>query len=249
MHTLLRPRSLAAASLALAALMAADAPRAAAQEGATVEVTVADSATQAPIAGVRVTSSALRWAGVSDAAGRVRLRDLPPGTHTVLASHPGHAPREAAVTLRAGETAALRLVLVPTAVTLERLRVEGRSVRLQEFYARAEGGGPGYFVTRAQIERRRARRFTDALRGLPGVRVVSEGGRSRLLLGRALDQRGCSPRYYLDGVVFNPGNLDVDLRPELIEGVEVYPGGQVPPRFPAGSAACGVVLVWTRDRL
>lgn len=221
----------------------------AAQDGelATVDLVVTDSATRAPVVGARVASSGLRYTAVSDATGRVRLRDLTAGRHRVAITHPQYAARERTVELTAGQTLRLAVPLPATAVALDPLVAEGRSARLQEFYDRAERGA-GYYVTRKQIERRRPRRFSDALRGIPNLIVAHDRGRARVRLGRAGETRDCPPAYYLDGIRFNPGNLDVDLRPELIEGVEVYSGSQVPPRFRASDAACGVILIWTRDR-
>ena len=235
-----------ALALAAATLLA---PRLRAQEPGTIDLTLSDSATRAPVVGARVLTPGVRYVAVSDASGRVRLRDLEPGAHDLQVVHPAYAARTARVTVSAGQTATVQLALAATAVTLETVAVESRSLRLQEFYHRAEQGGPGYFVTREQIERRRPRRFTDALRGMPNVRIVTENGRSRIRLGRATEQRNCPPRVYLDGVPFDASNIDNDLRPQIIEGVEVYNGGQIPPRYAGGNSVCGVVLVWTRDRL
>lgn len=245
------PLSRAALATLLMAAAALLPPRPlAAQEGelATVDLVVTDSATSAPVVGARVASSGLRYAAVSDATGRVRLRDLAAGRHRVAITHPQYAARERTVELRAGETLRLAVALPATAVALDPLVAEGRSARLQEFYDRADRG-TGYSVTREEIERRRPRRVTDIFRGIPNLVVAHAGGRAQIRLGRSSIGRECPPTYYLDGVRFNPGNLDADLRPELIEGVEVYPGNQVPARYRASDAACGVILIWTRDRV
>jgi hypothetical protein len=233
-------------ALALAAFCAP----ALAQEPGTIDLTLTDSATQAPVTGARVATMGLGFTPLTDATGRARLLDLAAGEHVVQVTHVGYATRTATVRVAAGETSVVRLALVPTAVTLDPMRVEGRSLRLQEFYQRAQAGGRGYFITREQIERRRARRFSDVLQGIPGVQVTpAPGGRNRVRLGRTPDVRDCPPVFYLDGVRFEGSNLDADLRPEFVEGVEVYPSGQAPARFPAYNAGCGVVLVWTRDKL
>lgn len=249
------PATAPARRAALAALLAAAAVLPtrplAAQEGelATVDLVVTDSATNTPVVGARVASSGLRYTAVSDATGRVRLRDLAAGRHQVAITHPQYAPRARTVDLVAGQTLRLAVALPATAVALDPLVAEGRSARLQEFYERVERG-TGYSVTREEIERRRPRRVTDIFRGIPNLAVAYTGGRAQLRLGRSsIGNRDCPPTYYLDGTRFNPGNLDVELRPEVIEGVEVYPGNQVPARYRAMDAACGVILIWTRDRV
>lgn len=242
------PRVALAALLVAAAAVLPPRPLSAQEsELATVDLVVTDSATHAPVVGARVASSGLRYTAVSDATGRVRLRDLSAGRHRVAITHPQYAARERTVEVQAGQTVRLAVALPATAVALDPLVAEGRSARLQEFYDRVDRG-TGHSVTREEIERRRPRRFTDIFRGIPNLMVASNRGRAHIRLGRSSVGRECPPTYYLDGTRFHPGNLDVELRPELIEGVEVYPGNQVPPRFRASDAACGVILIWTRDR-
>ena len=40
---------------------------------------------------------------------------------------------------------------------------------------------------------------------------------------------------------------DEHLHPDDILAIEVYDGAsRIPPEYPAGSAACGVVVIWTK---
>ena len=40
--------------------------------------------------------------------------------------------------------------------------------------------------------------------------------------------------------------VDIEMRPETLEAIEVYSGGQVPIEFSARNSECGVVMIWTR---
>jgi hypothetical protein len=51
----------------------------------------------------------------------------------------------------------------------------------------------------------------------------------------------------VDGLPIDGGaTVDLDVRPEMVEAIEVYSAGQVPIEFSARNAECGVVMIWTR---
>lgn len=178
------------------------------------------------------------------------------------------------VRLRVG-LAAAAIELDPLSVRAEQAP---RSPRLREFYARMEASSGGYFVTREQIEARKLRHFTDAFRGIPNLQIISMGGAGYTIrMNRnvaSVTDRDCPPVYYLDGVPFalaagprgaagamrigpdptggssDPTERSPDREFSLreIEGIEVYPGANVPARYGGSKARCGVILVWTRER-
>jgi hypothetical protein len=62
----------------------------------------------------------------------------------------------------------------------------------------------------------------------------------------------CPVQFYLDGAPYEPtpSQLDVDLAAQSIAAVEAYPAAStVPAQFAGPRAACGVVLLWTREGL
>lgn len=59
--------------------------------------------------------------------------------------------------------------------------------------------------------------------------------------------RHCPAGYQVDGLpVDGTGGIDADLRPEDVEAIEVYSGGQVPIEYSGRHASCGLILIWTR---
>jgi outer membrane cobalamin receptor len=121
--------------------------------------------------------------------------------------------------------------------------------------------GHGRFVLRSDIEERQPRRLSDLLRGMPGVRVFSDGWFSDIRL-RASGVTGfnasqttmCLPPVRIDGILVSHGNAgpgdryNIDsLMPHDVEAIEIYAGpAQVPAQFGGANSACGIVLIWTR---
>jgi hypothetical protein len=58
----------------------------------------------------------------------------------------------------------------------------------------------------------------------------------------------CPAAFLLDGMpIDGASGIDGQLRPEDIEGIEVYSGGQVPLEYGSRHSECGVVMIWTRS--
>lgn len=98
----------------------------------------------------------------------------------------------------------------------------------------------GVFFTREEIQASGAYEFTDLLRRVPGARMVF----TKRSGYRVEFRGGCRPDLWVDGVLAGiTADLDSFLRPEEIEGVEVYKGTELPMEF--GSNLCGAIVVWT----
>jgi hypothetical protein len=122
-----------------------------------------------------------------------------------------------------------------------------RSRVLEQFESRRKAG-VGYFVTRADIERRRPQQLSDYMRMVPGVRIMPlDNGRTALRFARN-PRSNCPPQYFVDGIPTM--NFDIDeVLPGDVEGVELYAGSAgVPPQFNRfnGTTICGTILIWTR---
>ena len=149
-----------------------------------------------------------------------------------------------------------------------------RNAAMAEFERRRRRGN-GSYLTREQIDRLHANRLTDLLRTMPGVSVEpNETGALVVELRRSksftfepvpvargdsgvtspsgpvsgqLNVRKCPASFMVDGLAIDGGGtVDIEVRPETIEAIEVYSGGQVPNELGARNAECGVVLIWTR---
>ncbi len=135
--------------------------------------------------------------------------------------------------------------LLPAVIVNEKVE---RNRVLEQFEQRRKTGA-GYFVTRADIEKRRPNTLSEYMRMIPGVRIVTlDNGRSALRFARNPRGNNCPPQYFLDGIPAS--NFDIDeVLPGDVEGVELYAGAAgVPPQFNRfyGTTICGTILIWTR---
>lgn len=165
------------------------------------------------------------------------------GEYRVRVERLGYGRAEETVVLE-GPDVSLHASLVPEALDLEPVVVtvrRRRSPRMEEF-ERRRAHGFGWFVTRADLDKARHGRVTDALRQLPGLRVVTGSMGDGVLVMRGR----CRPNIYIDGIATDATmSLDLMLRPDDVEGIEVHSAATVPPQF--AREGCGVVLVWTRE--
>ena len=210
---------------------------------------VLDRQSNAPVSGANIylldpTSGARLATGESDAEGAFELRPFAVGTYGVRVERIGYRPVEDAATLVEGENDHLTIFLVPEAVDLEPLVV--RVPRTTAYYMRdfeaRRAGGNGTFITREQIERRRASQTSELLHSLGGVRVqyTTRGGAALFVRGT------CRPQVYVDGAAIHQDvSIDMAVLPDDIQGMEIYSNATIPPQY-AAQGACAAILVWTR---
>ena len=193
-----------------------------------------------------------RARAVTDAEGKFAFHPPQHGTYRLRASRLGYAPTVS----RDVEVGVLDSVYVvfkvaANTVELEPLQVTAVPRRvapwLTGFYRRVEEGGFGRYVTRQQIALSNPFHASDALRNVPGVRVVS----GRQGAGNHIRLRGnCTPTFFLDGLHLEMLGASIDqfVNPVDIEGIEVYNGpSNIPAEFMReGRGGCGAVVIWTR---
>ncbi len=163
------------------------------------------------------------------------------------------------IPLHGAETVDLVLRLQPRPFSLDSLTVtvERQSVWLDYtgFYDR-EKLGAGHHIDREWIVNRRpwARTLSDLLRAIPGVSVDNVGGvrlrgMSRIGMTGMAD---CPYSVFLDGAMVVSPMMPDDwwasslIRPEDVDGIEVYRRpSEVPVQY-SGIGGCGVILIWSR---
>jgi len=143
------------------------------------------------------------------------------------------------------------------AVTLQPVQVTaGRrftSPLIAAFYERVAQRRQGRFMTREQIAVLHSARTSDVLRRVAGLSVRPNRRGQTALRARG----GCEPLVFIDGMQVNmyggsAFSVDDLVRPDDLEGIEVYSGASVPIQFvrdgPLGSN-CGAILLWTKQRV
>ena len=196
----------------------------------------------------------------SDSAGNFALTTPGAGRFIIVAQRVGYheMTTPAIVALAVGEVVVVELFLGRSAVPLAPFLItERRAARpnsMQEGFEERRRVGMGTFMTREDIERRRARMVYDLLLGVPGVELRERGG-GRVSMTRAAGSVSCQPLIYLDGVRANrstdPASMVQSILKAIpadhLEGVEIYKGrSQLPAEFGSADARCGAVVLWTR---
>ncbi len=112
---------------------------------------------------------------------------------------------------------------------------------------------PGVSVTPSEsgalvVELRRTRQYT--FNPEAGARPDSGAPPPTLpdQVGGPLAMKKCPAGFLVDGLpIDGSGSADIDVRPEMVEAIEVYAGGQVPIEYAARNSDCGLVMIWTRN--
>jgi hypothetical protein len=189
---------------------------------------------------------------VSDDSGRFHVAQMPVGARGVFVRRLGFAPARAPITPGAGLIDSVRVTMRAIAQPLPQITVKdehdslSRKV-LAEFWSR-RARGFGKFVTRDEIEDKRASQFVDVVRNVSGVRIQMARGRPDIRFRGAAfgNPRDCPPQYWLDGIPLQSGAAD-EFSPENVEAIELYSSpATTPPQFNTRSATCGTVVVWSR---
>lgn len=195
---------------------------------------------------------------LSNPQGRFALTGLQPNEMKVRFSRLGYAPRTTNVRVEPGKTMEVRVSMSTRPIELEPIVVTVGSAYLDRtgFFRRARTAWGSRF-TRHDVELIAPKVASDLLTRVPGVTVGVTSmharpateivSRRRIDIG---DGGSCHLRPYLDGVPMFDWDFDL-LRPEDIEGLEVYQGLGAPIEYrnlvdPDGTFPCGVVLIWTR---
>jgi carboxypeptidase family protein/TonB-dependent receptor-like protein len=230
-----------ALALATAAVSAQDAPPIVRIRGIVV-----DSA-GLPVAGAEVRAVGTPVLIITGDSGIFRI-ELPAGPVVFAVRRLGYEPSTFIATLRPGRTNGVTLVLQGTAQALPGVLVaeEREQTWLRTFNDR-KGTQQGTFITRADIEKARARLTTDLLRRrVPSVQVVmTRGGGTRVYM-RGNGARRCPPQLFVHTTPYS-GEVD-DFPPDVVEAIELYSGAsELPPELNIGRALCGAIVIWTRD--
>jgi hypothetical protein len=119
-------------------------------------------------------------------------------------------------------------------------------------YRRRRGIG-GSYLDRTALDRSGATALSELLSGLPNV--VLEGDPSRRSISFMLPSTGtfatCKPMYFLNGELERePDSRIAPLPIHAVGAVEVYAlASDIPYVYRIGSTGCGMIGVWTADRV
>lgn len=207
-----------------------------------------------PVAGASVQllipAARQKYIGETDDAGLVKFMSLPAGSGSVVVRRIGYRPDSTSLVVSESMTEPVRVTLQRAFVELNPIRVVGRrdvSGPMEGFYRRLANHSGGHFLTRQDIEQRNVSHMTDVFRLVPGARLETRNGMTRIRMRNS----NCAPVVWLDGMPMLAGEVDLDsFAPQSLEAIEIYGGpASVPVEFQSNrvmSSACGTIILWSR---
>lgn len=230
--------------------------------------TVTTSNGARPLANARV-SIANGPATRTNARGEWTLTEAPAGTRSLEVRAVGYYPGRVAVDVVDG-TPAISVSLATFKSVLDTMKVIANYDRYSNLagFRDRRRSGVGRYVGADDIVRRNPLFTSDLFLGIPGVYVdypLAQDLASdfaappqnsdfvmpseKTILLRGITSRRCMPAIYINGQwIENMSSNDIDaiIKPDRIEGIEVYATAQTPPQFQPGMSGCGSIVFWTR---
>ncbi|MCL4865927.1 MAG: carboxypeptidase-like regulatory domain-containing protein [Gemmatimonadales bacterium] len=213
---------------------------------------VTDASTKLPLAGVEVLIDGHNRPALTDAQGRFLIQRVPDGNRVVLFRLVGYRPVRTMAAFKRGDTTVVNGIMIGLAVQLDSVLVRGTTERFRgmgmglEAFEERRKMGFGIFLDSTLLRRNEHRELGDLLRGEPGINVTRVRGGGWLIYAGRGSQR-CLSQLYVDGIKFPKGTSTDMVTVSNLVAVEVYRSAAgVPLEYGGMTAACGVVLLWTR---
>jgi hypothetical protein len=206
------------------------------------------------IRGAVVTIDHTIEAGTTDSAGIVRIPDLLDSGHIIEVVARGYQAYFDNFNTNAGAKQPIQLELLPIPAS-DTAASKGvtTALRFAGFDAR-RAKGQGKFFTRTQLDAASGRPLANLLKGDAGAFMVpGPRGESQLAMRTpARASAACFAAVIRDGVRFYPfagaKPLDLDkIFAEQLVGIELYARPATVPVELRDAAACGALVLWTRD--
>jgi hypothetical protein len=215
---------------------------------------------------LRQSPGSIRATGATNNRGFFRLQTRMSGSFALSAEALGFSRvQDEPVDILPGKLTVVEVRMAPEALALEPLVItaEARTFHLemQGFYERrSKGLDTGIFITPEIMEERMPNRLTDLFWSLPATRVIETQVGDQGVYFRAGERFGdiCWPMVFQDRQLVRTGGLqsggaDPAALNEILEAfdvaaIEIYRSpAEIPPEFNGPNAACGVIVLWTRQ--
>lgn len=208
-----------------------------------------------PVAtGTRVEIAGTEAVATTNEKGEFSLKNLPSGTHNLVARHIGFGAEVVPVDLSARESRSVTVRLPKFVNVMNPVVVNAKRTAALDVvgFAQRQKSGTGYFIGPDQIARMQPLYLTDVLRQAPGIRVTStpQGDVVVPTRGGSLTGGGCV-QYYVDNMPWQsmqPGDINQFVSGNEIVAVEVYSGSGAPAQYTQGNG-CTTILLWTKSRI
>ena len=206
----------------------------------------------APNAGSRVEVVGTGAVALTDDKGEFALRNLPSGSHVLLARRLGFGAETVPVDLSSREPKQVTIRLPKHVAVIDPVVVTARRVASLDKlgFTQRKRSGQGYYLDPDQIQRMRPNFLTDIFRQVPGLRV-SYSPQGDVVSGTR-GGSGCV-QYFVDDMPWQsamPGDINQFVNGSEVVAVEVYQGPGVPAQYSrAMTGDCVTIVIWTKFRI
>ena len=206
-------------------------------------------------AGTRVELAGTEAVTTTNERGEFTLRNLPSGTHNLVARHIGFGAEVVAVDLTSRSARTVSITLPKFVAVMDPVTVTARRVASLDKvgFSSRQKMGSGYFLGPEQIQRMNPQFVTDALRQVPGLRVVSgpQGDVVQSSRGVSSLSGGDCTQFVVDGMPWmsvEPGDVNNFISGHEMAAIEVYQAANTPPEYAHGRS-CTTIVIWTKSRI
>ncbi|HYU52033.1 MAG TPA: carboxypeptidase regulatory-like domain-containing protein [Gemmatimonadaceae bacterium] len=189
--------------------------------------------------------------------GEFTMRNLPSGSHVLLARHLGFGAETVPVDLSSREPKKVSIKLPKFVAMMDPVLVTARRVASLDKvgFNQRKRSGFGYYMGPEQIQKLHANYLTDILRLVPSLRVsyspngdvvTSSRGPTSLMGG------GDCVQYYVDDMPWmsaTPGDINQFVNGSEVVGVEVYNGPGTPAQYSRAMQNCVTIVLWTKFKI
>lgn len=204
-------------------------------------------------AGSRVEVVGTDVVALTNEKGEFTLRNLPSGSHVLLARHLGFGAETVPVDLSSRAPQRVTIKLPKFVAVIDPVVVTARRVASLEKvgFTQRQKAGMGYYLTPEQIQRMNPNRLTDVLRQVPGLRI-SYSPQGEVVSGSRGTSGGCV-QYYVDDLPWQsaePGDINNFVNGPEVVGVEVYQSSNTPAQYSRGMQGdCVTIVIWTKFKI
>jgi hypothetical protein len=189
--------------------------------------------------------------------GEFTIRDLPSGSHVLLARHLGFGAETVPVDLSSHEAERVSIKLPKFVASLDPVLVTARRVASLDKvgFSQRKKSGQGFYLGPEQIQAMHPNELTDILRVVPSLRVSYTPTGEVVTSSRGVTSlsggSGCV-QFYVDDMPWQsatPGDINDFINGREVVGVEVYSGPGVPAQYTRGMQDCTTVVIWTKFKI
>ena len=207
-------------------------------------------------AGSRVEVVGTDQVALTNEKGEFTMRNLPSGSHVLLARHLGFGAEVIPVDLSSREPKQVTIKLPKYVAIIDPVVVTARrTASLDKVgFLQRQKMGTGFYLGPDQIQSMHPTYLTDILRRVPSLRIQSSPEGDVVTSSRGVTSfsgSGCV-QYFLDDMPWmsaTPGDINQFVNGSEVVGVEVYAGPGAPAQYTRGMQDCTIVVLWTKFKI